>query len=154
MVTRVANVSDVDRILMLEEQVFELHSKSRPDWIGKNPLSYEYIESIVNGDNGMIFIAEVENQVVGHCIVFIREIRNHHLFHDMINIEVDDLCVDEKYRKKGIGKKLFEEVEKLAKEKGIKFIELNVWEFNQDAKGFYEHLGMKTRLNRMELMVE
>ena len=154
MVIRTANLMDIDKILFLEEQVLKMHSKSRPDWIGKNPLTYDYIKSIVEGNNGKIFVAELENQIIGHCIVFIREIKNHHLFHDMTNIEIDDLCVDEKYRKKGIGKKLFEEVKNFAKDNDAKFIELMVWEFNQNAKKFYEHLGMKTRINRMELKIE
>ena len=154
MVIRTASVVDIEKIMILEKQVFDLHSKARPDWIGKNPLNYDYIKSIIEGNNGIIFVAEDKNEIIGHCIVFIREIKNHHIFHDMTNIEIDDLCIDEKYRQKGIGRRLFEKVKIFAKEKDAKFIELMVWEFNQNAKTFYEHLGMKTRINRMELKVE
>jgi len=72
----------------------------------------------------------------------------------MKNIEIDDLCVDEKYRKKGIGKRLFEEVKTYSKENGINFIELMVWEFNENARKFYENMGMKIRINRMEYKIE
>ena len=66
---------DIDEILFLEEQIFELYSKSRPDWIRKNPLTYDYIKNIIEGNNGKIFVAEFENKIIGHCIVFIRELK-------------------------------------------------------------------------------
>jgi len=71
----------------------------------------------------------------------------------MKNIEIDDLCVNEKYREKGIGKKLFEEIVIFGKENGVKCIELMVWEFNQDAIKFYESMGMKIRIKRMEYII-
>ena len=150
---RTANLTDIEKILFLENQVFELHSKKRSDWIGKNPLTYDSIKNIIESNNGKIFIAEDNNEIVGHCIINIREIKNHNMFHDMKNIEIDDLCVDEKHRKKGIGKKLFEEVKTYSKENGINFIELMVWEFNENARKFYENMGMKIRINRMEYKI-
>jgi len=150
---RTANLTDIEKILFLENQVFELHSKKRPDWIGKNPLTYDSIKNIIESNNGKIFIAEDNNEIVGHCIINIREIKNHNMFHDMNNIEIDDLCVDEKHRKKGIGKKLFEEVKTYSKENRINFIELMVWEFNENARKFYENMGMKIRINRMEYKI-
>jgi diamine N-acetyltransferase len=150
---RIANLMDIEKILFLENQVFELHSKARPDWIGKNPLTYDSIKNIIESNNGKIFIAEDNNEIIGHCIINIREIKNHHMFHDMKNIEIDDLCVDEKHRKKGIGKKLFEKVKTYSKENGINFIELMVWEFNENARKFYENMGMKIRINRMEYKI-
>ena len=150
---RTANLMDIEKILFLENQVFELHSKTRPDWIGKNPLTYDSIKNIIESNNGKIFIAEDNNEIVGHCIINIREIKNHNMFHDMKNIEIDDLCVDEKHRKKGIGKKLFEEIKTYSKENGINFIELMVWEFNENARKFYENMGMKIRINRMEYKI-
>jgi ribosomal protein S18 acetylase RimI-like enzyme len=151
---RTANLTDIEKIMFLENQVFELHSKARPDWIGKNPTNYDHIKSIIESNNGKIFIAEENGMLIGHCLINVREIKNHHMFHDMKNIEIEDLCIDEKYRKKGIGKKLFEEVKIYAKENGINIIELSVWEFNENAKKFYENMGMKTRINRMEYKIE
>jgi len=150
---RTANLTDIEKILFLENQVFELHSKARPDWIGKNPLTYDSIKNTIESNNGKIFIAEDNNEIIGHCIINIREIKNHHMFNDMKNIEIDDLCVDEKYRKKGIGKKLFEEVKTYSKQNGINFIELMVWEFNENARKFYENMGMKVRITRMEYKI-
>jgi ribosomal protein S18 acetylase RimI-like enzyme len=105
-------------------------------------------------ENCRVFVAEEENNIIGYCVIQINEIKNHFIFHDMKSIEIMDFCVDEKYRRKGIGKKLFETVKNLAKENNVNYIELGVWEFNQNAKKFYEQMGMKTRISRMELKVE
>jgi len=95
-----------------------------------------------------------ENNFIGYCAVQNNEIKPHFVFHDMKVIEILDICVDEKYRREGIGKQLFETIKTLAKEINADFIELGVWEFNLNAKKFNEHLGMKTRISRMELKVK
>jgi ribosomal protein S18 acetylase RimI-like enzyme len=69
-------------------------------------------------------------------------------------IEIDDICIDQRCKKRGIGKLFFEEAKRLAKEINAKFIELMVWEFNQDAIRFYEKMGMETRMKRMEYKIE
>jgi ribosomal protein S18 acetylase RimI-like enzyme len=150
---RTAGLMDIDKILILEDQIFEIHLQARPDWIGKNPKNYEYKKAVIEGNNGKIFIAEEDNNIIGLCIINIREINNHHMFHDMTNIEIENICIDEKYKKKGIGKKLFEEVKRFAKENNAKNIELSVWEFNKDAIKFYEKMGMKIRTIRMEYKI-
>ena len=71
----------------------------------------------------------------------------------MINIEIDEMCINEQFRKKGIGKKLFEDVKNYAKEINANYIELMVWDFNQSAMKFYEKMGMKTRIKRMEYKI-
>ena len=40
-----------------------------------------------------------------------------------------------------------------AKEKGFRRLELNMWEFNQDALAFYEAAGFKTYRRYMEIML-
>jgi ribosomal protein S18 acetylase RimI-like enzyme len=153
---RSAGINDIDKILVLVEQLLKMHSDARPDWIDdkKRPTNYEFFKKIIENNNWKIFVAEDENSIVAYCLLQITEIKNHFIFYDMTNIEIQDLCVDEKYREKGIGRKLFKAVEQFAKEKNVNFIELSVWEFNQGAKQFYEHMGMRTRINRMELKIE
>ena len=157
MIIRFANIKDIDEILILEEQIFKLHSNNRSDWIDetKRLFDYDIIKNRIESDYGKIFLVEDENRnVIGYCITEINEFKNHKIFRDMKILLIEDLCINENYREMGIGKKLFEEVMKYGKEKKIKFIELDVWEFNQNAKLFYEHLGMKIKMIRMELNIE
>jgi len=149
---RIANIGDIEEILVLEKQVYEIHSKARPDRINNFPLIYNYIEGLLHNNN--IFLAEENGKIIGFCIINIREIKEHHYFHDLKIIEIDDICIDQKCRKRGIGKLFFEEAIRLAKEVNAKFIELMVWEFNQDAIKFYKKMGMKTKIRRMEYKIE
>ena len=66
---------------------------------------------------------------------------------------IDEICIDEKYRRKGIGKLLIQEVKKEAKENNCNKIELNCWEFNESAMRFYESIGLKTQRRIMEMEI-
>ena len=67
-----------------------------------------------------------------------------------MNIRLTDTMDIEK---KGIGKKLFDEVKAYAKKMKVNYIELMVWKFNQDVMKFYKKMGMKTRTKRMEYKI-
>ena len=56
-------------------------------------------------------------------------------------LDVDQLVIDEKYRGKGLGKKLMEEVRNIALKNNCDRIELNCWMFNNNALKMYEHIG-------------
>jgi diamine N-acetyltransferase len=152
---RTANTIDIDKILLLEEKIFNFHLNARPDWVDekKRLFTYEFMKKTIESKTGKIFIAEDDRKIIAYCIVNLKEIKNHQVFLDMVNIEIEDIYVDEQYRKKGVGNKLFTEVKKYAKEEGVKFIELSVWGFNKNAINFYEHLGMNIRICRMELKI-
>jgi ribosomal protein S18 acetylase RimI-like enzyme len=155
---RLANLSDCEKIVFLEKQIFEFHSNARPDWIDKNKIGFiagiEYFVNIIKDEKCRIFVVEENKNIIGFCVTQIRTIKDHPILFDMKNIEIEDFCIDENYRHKGIGKKLFEEVKKYAKEIEARNVELSVWNFNGNAIKFYESNGMKIRINRMELKTE
>ena len=55
---------------------------------------------------------------------------------------IDLIVVDEKHRRKGIGKTLFQAVQKRARKIGAKRIDLMVWSHNQIAVDAYKSYGM------------
>jgi GNAT superfamily N-acetyltransferase len=61
---------------------------------------------------------------------------------------VEDMIVDVNYRRKGIGKNLFMEIEKIAKEKKCRQILLITESFRKDACGFYESIGFDPLKNK------
>jgi len=150
---RIARLDDLEKITLLEKQIFNLHAESRPDWIDNSKIGFntEYHKSIIeNPDMGIIFVAEENNNIIGHCIIVICNIENHFLMRDMKNIIIEDLCIEKEYQKKGIGKKLFDEAINYGRKIKANILELGVWNFNKNAVEFYKHLGMKTRLRKME----
>jgi len=59
---------------------------------------------------------------------------------------IDWLWVDRKCRRKGVGRKLYEQIFKLAKKKGFKHIALDVFTVNKAGRNFHESAGFMERL--------
>ena len=152
---REAYISDFNAVSNLARQVFHMHLNARPDMIKPElPFNKDFFESSLNDVNVKIFIYEENGEILGYCITRRLEYNNHHLFHDMTTLDISDMCVDEKARGKSIGGQLFNRAKDYAKEIGAAKIELSVWNFNKNARQFYEHLGMKERISRMEIIAE
>ena len=73
--------------------------------------------------------------------------------HQFTTLFIDDLCVDQNARGRQIGKKLYQHVLKFAKEKGCYDVTLNVWEGNDNARAFYEKMGMFVKETQMEVIL-
>ncbi|MDU4938097.1 MAG: GNAT family N-acetyltransferase [Clostridium sp.] len=84
------------------------------------------------------------------CMASIKEVSNQPVLKDRRVGHLDVLCVDEMYRKRGIGKKLCDEIIFRLREKGVVSLELMVWSFNKEAINFYESIGMVERNKVME----
>ena len=66
---------------------------------------------------------------------------------------IDDLCVDENCRGQKVGENLFAYVKEEAKKMGCYNVTLHVWEGNDKARGFYDHMGMGIRKTQMEYIL-
>ena len=82
------------------------------------------------------FVAEFEGDIVGMALFY-------HRFSTWAgpSIHLEDLIVTEKFRERGIGKALYDEVLKYALEKGIKRVEWVVLDWNKPAIDFYISTG-------------
>jgi GNAT superfamily N-acetyltransferase len=61
---------------------------------------------------------------------------------------IENMIVDVNYRRKGIGKNLFMEIEKMAKERKCRQILLITETFRKDACSFYESIGFDPIKNK------
>jgi len=147
--------SDFNAVFDLENQVFQLHLNARPDLI-KPKLSFnqEYFSKCIQDDKMNVLVFEENETILGYCITQVVEHKDHHVFYDMIVLEIRDMCVDEKARGRDIGRQLFDRAKDYAKEIGAHSLELSVWGFNRNARQFYEHLGMSERVSRMEMIID
>jgi GNAT superfamily N-acetyltransferase len=93
------------------------------DGFGKNPI-FDF------------FVAEIDKKIVGIALYYIKYStwKGKCLF-------LEDIIVTESFRKEGIGKKLFDEVVKVAKEKKVRRMEWQVLEWNTPAIKFYEKVN-------------
>ena len=154
---RTAEEKDIDRILDLLSQVLEIHASIRPDYFipGTTKYSREELKKILKDDTRLIYAAVDENDVVlGYAFCEIRHQSNQDNLVQFQSVYIDDLCVDKQVRGNHIGQKLFEHVCQKAKELGCYEITLNVWEGNDNARHFYEHMGFRPRSTTMEFILD
>ena len=148
---RAACKKDIPRILVLLEQIAKLHAEARPEIFRRGTkFSFEDVEQMLSDPNKPIFVAVEEDLVLGYIFCVHKEIRGHGALCDRKVLYIDDLCVDESYRGKGIGKALYDRAINLALETDCFNVELNVWAFNASAIRFYEKCGMKPQRMIME----
>lgn len=152
---RNAQIEDINKISKLMLQVAEIHSNARKDIFKEK--SIEEIKAEVNNrinNKENILVAEEDNNIYGVIIYKIKEVKEHINLKDRTTLWIDELVVDEKARKMGIGKNLFSEVKRIAKEKNYDEVELNCWNFNERAIQFYKKCGMNIQRLIMEIKTD
>ena len=147
---REAAEADFPAIHELMHEVHQLHLESRPDiYRDVDPLTEEYYLTMLS--DSTVLLALDGEKAAGFCVFQIRPSYSNPLLIPRKMAFMDDLCVHSDYRRQGIGKQLFEEACRMAKEDGAETLELMVWSFNENAVRFYEELGMTAKNLTMEL---
>jgi GNAT superfamily N-acetyltransferase len=98
-------------------------SEMERDGFGENPIF-------------SFFVAETDGKVVGIALYYIK-----YSTWKGKCVFLEDIIVTEAYRQYGIGKKLFDEVAKVAKAMNVKRLEWQVLEWNEPAIKFYKKLN-------------
>lgn len=78
-------------------------------------------------------VAEHENEVIAFALYYIR-----YSTWKGKSVYLEDFLVDEKFRSKGVGKVLFEEIIRISKEMGVRQLNWQVLDWNEGAIRFYE----------------
>ncbi|RRF99838.1 MAG: GNAT family N-acetyltransferase [Coriobacteriaceae bacterium] len=150
---RPAEEQDIPAIHHLLEQVLAIHANKRPDLFVPNSVKYtgEDLKVLLRDPQRPIFVAlDEDGSVVAHAFC---EFQNNTGANNLTHIKtlyLDDLCVDEKSRGKGIGKALYEYVAGFAQREGCYRLTLHAWTLNPEAVQFYQHLGLQTYCLCME----
>ncbi len=144
MIVRRAEERDVSRILELLVQVDMVHHRGRPD-LFKGPTtkySAEQLKRLLQDDQCPVFVCTDEaDRVLAHAFCQFKQLHDRVLT-DVLTLYVDDICVDETCRGRGVGRTLYEAVEAFARQSGCYNLTLNVWSCNPGALAFYEKCGL------------
>ena len=100
---RFAQNRDIPRIHQLLTQVNNVHAKGRPDLFksGNRKYTDEQLRQIIaNVEHSPIFVLVDDNDMVlGYCFGIVEQFINDNNRTDVKTLYIDDLCVDEKYRR-------------------------------------------------------
>ena len=151
-----AEEKHIPGMIELLKQVGQVHHMGRPDLFRAGAQKYNEadLQALLQDASRPIFIAEEAGKVLGYGFCMLKRIQNDSVLEDNFTLYIDDLCVDENCRGKGTGKAIYQYITQYAKDLGCDSITLNVWAFNESAKGFYESLGMKPQKIGMEMRLE
>lgn len=114
----------------------------------------EYYLELLEQEQSTVLIAREENKIIGFAVISIEASPD---FPSLVHRRfayIHDFGVDQSEKRKGIGLLLFEACLKWAKEMKVNEVELNVWEFNEEAISFYEKHSMKTISRKMRLAIQ
>ena len=112
------------------------------------------LERLLQDDSRPVFVAVDENdRVLGYVFCIFEQYVGDQLRTDVKTLYIDDLCVREDLRGRGVGRALFDFAAAFARENGCHNLTLNVWALNPGARAFYEKCGMKPQKIGMETIL-
>ena len=149
---RFAMEQDVGGIIKLLQQVGRVHHEGRPDIFRTNAQKYGASEvlAMLNSSRSPIFVAVEGDAVLGYGFCQNKTYKDDPVIADHTELYIDDLCVEEKSRCKGIGTAIYQQICRYAQQRRCYSVTLNVWSCNESAMKFYESLGLKTQKVGME----
>ncbi len=153
MTIRKATVDDFEKISEFSKQAVLHHVENRPDIIRSAPeLSKKEFRQTIKDKKSLLFVAEVNGEVVGYSKSLIRTVGNE-VWTPATFIFVYEMYVAPSFRYRGIANTMLDEIKKTAKEVGASKIELDVWSFNEAAIRLYEKSGFTPQRIKMELKI-
>ncbi|RNA66948.1 GNAT family N-acetyltransferase [Alteribacter keqinensis] len=152
---RNAEESDYELLLPLFREVHEFHVSVRPDLYKENatPVEQEFFESQLLDSKQHIFVAAINNEIVGVAVTKEEEITENTFVKERKVLFIKSVCVAETQRKKGVGKKLINYVFDFGRSLKVDSIDLGVSEENTSAIEFYKSIGMTTKSRKMEMIL-
>lgn len=152
---RAAIASDLEIVNKLLYQVEDLHRIGRPDLFkpGEKKYTDEQLLEIFRNPKTPVFVAEEEGRVWGYVFCILQETKGAKAMFDHTTLYIDDLCVDESARGKGVGKILYDYAIDYARSIGCHNVTLHVWDKNPGARTFYEKMGMGVQQTTMEVIL-
>ena len=152
---RRARENELERVNELRMQVNALHVAGKPE-VFKPGFPEElrnYIYAIHKDPEQFIAVAEKDGTICGFAVLHHINRPENPFMKERDFLDIDEFCVDEAFRRQGVASEMIDFIREFAKEKGFHRIELNMWEFNQDALAFYEAAGFQTFRRYMEMFI-
>ena len=143
---RQARKEDIREIVRLYAEATKLMHELSPAGFGKRlgePLDLDKemddFTKALDDDKTIILVAQVNADIAGFVMGVVENYEDDLL--DSPYLTVQYICVDERFRKQGIGMSLMTEVERWTEKKGITNLDLMVWDTNKPAQSLFRKMG-------------
>jgi diamine N-acetyltransferase len=149
---RKATLDDYSAVCEIYEEIDTQHRDQLPH-IFKKPdgpaREKDYFSGLISNKSVGFFVAEAEGVIIGFGHVAMVTTPAFPVLVPREYAVVDCIAIKNGYQHHGIGKALMLEMKAWAEVNGASAIELNVYEFNENAITFYEGLGYQTYSRKM-----
>lgn len=147
---RLARKADIPALLNLLLQVGQVHHEIRPDIFPAGMQKYDEnaLKVLLLDAKRPIYVAVEKGEVLGYCFCVVKDLTAGNTCRR--EFYIDDLCVDENHRRKGVAQALYRHALEKAKLLDSHSLTLNVWCGNDGAMEFYKNMGMTQRNIMME----
>ncbi|MGM9553032.1 MAG: GNAT family N-acetyltransferase [Faecousia sp.] len=142
---RFANEADFEAVNRLARQVHELHVQWRPDLFRsvQYPISQEEFSTLLREQ--WLLLAQRDGMVVAYAVFAMQQFDVPKLMPQK-SLKLEEICVEEAYRRQGIAKALLYELMRLGKAAGCTDLRLTCDPHNAAGIAFYESLGMQPKV--------
>ncbi len=141
---RLATVQDYAGIARISYESQEIHAQGAPTIFRSDTPGFfeDYLRHLIEDESSGVYVAEDDRRIVGYIFLHVRQQVFLDFFHPQTVAIISDIAVLASMRRKGVGQLLFDTSLQWARERHADRLELNVWEFNMEARTFYERNGM------------
>ncbi len=153
---RLATEDDFEQVgqIFAEENRFHVELVPEIIQIADPIMTQEWFDDLLHDPDKRLFVAEKAKDVVGAAFVELRNSIDDPIFRQRRYIHISEIAVAISHRGRGIGRMLMEKIHQWGRAQGISEIELQVWERNDRAIGFYENLGYQGWRRTMRFSLE
>ena len=149
---------NVDQLLRLNESVHNLHYAAHTDRFSpfNRSLFRPWFEKFLQQDQVICVFVKEGMEYIGYALLIHKKSHSSNPFSnaEFESLYIDQMSIEKEYQNLGVGKRLIDFVKKLAAEKGIPKVQLDVWSDNLVAKAFYLKNGFSTYREIMEADVQ
>ena len=147
---RKAVIDDMGELRKLYLALEEDGVRYQPEHFVIGERTEEFFQSIFDSDNQDILVADIAGKAVGFVHVMILQQKKVSCLKPQSVVYLQDLCVREDMRNKGIGAKLIRASKDYGKERNADFIRTQVFPGNVDGMRFYERNGFCEMMKTIE----
>jgi len=150
---RSAVIGDEELLAKLNGFVQEVHLERRPDDFKRTtiPELAAWYGSLLRTSTARMWIAEDAGLPVGYILAIVHQRSENPFCPDRHWCELDQIAVDPKYRRQGIGRALVLRAIAEVRVDGIREIEVTSWSFNRETHALLRRLGFVPKTIRFEL---
>ena len=147
-VVRQVTEKDYEDFLKLVQSVQEKNSIERKDIFRKKRIvtRSEMLDLSSRHGGKKSFVYVYNDRILGYIMCEIISFQGDIVYEERSVLRITDIYVLEEFRRRGVGRKLYEEVLKYGKKLHVNLLEFFIWDFNVEVVEFIKSLNMK-RLN-------